>query len=92
MQRFKDDDAHRLFNGQRVRRVPPDIQRRARVRLQRVVAAGALTDLRLPPSHRLEALRGDRKGQYSIRVNDQWRVCFRWTDRGAMEIEVTDYH
>ena len=92
MQRFKDDAARRLFNGCRVRRVPPDIQRRARVRLQRVVAAGALTDLRLPPSHRLEALRGDRQGQYSIRINDQWRVCFRWTDRGAMEIEVTDYH
>ena len=72
--------------------MPPDIQRRARVRLQRVVAAAALTDLRVPPSHRLEALRGDRRGQYSIRVNDQWRVRFIWTDRGAMEIEVTDYH
>ena len=54
--------------------------------------ATALADLRVPPSHRLEALRGDRKGQYSIRVNNQWRVCFVWTDRGAMEIEVTDYH
>ena len=75
-----------------MRRMPPDIQRRARVRLQRVVAAAALTDLRVPPSHRLEALRGDRRGQYSIRVNDQWRVRFIWTDRGAMEIEVTDYH
>ena len=62
------------------------------MRLQRVVAAAAPTDLRVPPSHRLETLRGDRKGQYSIRVNDQWRVCFVWTDRGAMEIEVTDYH
>ena len=57
-----------------------------------MVAAAALADLRVPPSHRLEALRGDREGQYSIRVNDQWRVCFVWTDRGAMEIEVTDYH
>ena len=75
-----------------VRRLLADIQRRARVRLQRVVAAGALTDLRVPPSHRLEALIGDRKGQYSIRINDQWRVCFVWTDRGAMEIDVTDYH
>ena len=62
------------------------------MRLQRVAAAAALTDLRVPPSHRLEALRGDREGQYSIRVNDQWRVCFVWTDQGAMEIEVTDYH
>ncbi|MCY3952076.1 MAG: type II toxin-antitoxin system RelE/ParE family toxin [bacterium] len=72
--------------------MPADIQRRARVRLQRVVAAAAVADLRVPPSHRLEALRGDRKGQYSIRINDQWRVCFVWTDQGAMEIEVTDYH
>ncbi len=57
-----------------------------------MLAAAALTDLRVLPSHRLEALRGDREGQYSIRINDQWRVCFIWTDRGAMEIEVTDYH
>ena len=62
------------------------------MRLQRVVAATALSDLRVPPSHRLEALRGDRIGQYSIRVNAQWRVCFLWTDQGAMDIEITDYH
>jgi len=62
------------------------------MRLQRVVAAAALSDLRLPPSHRLKALSGDRKGQYSIRINDQWRVCFRWTRQGAREIKVTDYH
>ena len=92
MNRFRGNDAQRLFAGQPVRRLPADIQRRARIRLQRVVAAAALTDLRVPPSHRLEALRGDREGQHSIRVNDQWRVCFIWTDRGAMEIEVTDYH
>ena len=92
MNRFKNDDTERLFTGQTVRRLPPDIQRRARMRLQRVVAAVALTDLRVPPSHPLEVLRGDRRGQYSIRINDQWRVCFVWTERGAMEIEVTDYH
>ena len=62
------------------------------MRLQRVVAATTLVDLRVPPSHRLEALRGDRAGQYSIRINDQWRVCFQWTGQGAMEIEITDYH
>ena len=62
------------------------------MRLQRVVAATALTDLQVPPSHRLEALRGDRAGQFSIRINDQWRVCFIWTDQSAMEIEITDYH
>ena len=92
VKRFRDGDAQRLLTGQPVRRLSADIQRRARVRLQRVVAAAALTDLRVPPSHRLEALRGDREGHYSIRVNDQWRVCFYWTDQGAMEIEVTDYH
>ena len=92
MNRFRDDDAQNLFEGQTVRSLPPDIQRRARTRLQRVVAAVALTDLRVPPSHRLEALRRDREGQHSIRINDQWRVCFVWTDLGAMEIEVTDYH
>ena len=62
------------------------------MRLQRVVAASALTNLRVLPSHRLESLRRDRTGQYTIRINHQWRVCFRWTDRGAVEIEVVDYH
>ena len=90
--RFKDKDAERLFRGLPVRRLPPDIQRRARMRLQRVVTADALSDLRLPPSHRLEALSGSRRGQHSIRINDQWRVCFRWTGDGAVDIEVTDYH
>ena len=61
------------------------------MRVQRVVAAVALADLRIPPSHRLEVLRSERKGQHSIRINDQWRVCFRWTEQGAMEIEVTGY-
>ncbi|MCQ3805346.1 MAG: type II toxin-antitoxin system RelE/ParE family toxin [bacterium] len=92
MNRFRHDDAQRIFSGHTVRRLPADIQRRARVRLQRVVAAVALTDLQVPPSHRLKALRGDREGQYSLRINHQWRVCFIWTDQGAMEIEVTDYH
>ena len=92
MNRFKDNDTERLFNDQPVRSLPPEIRRRARMRLQRVVAADVLTDLRTPPSHRLETLRGDRLGQYSIRINRQWRVCFVWTEQGAMEIEVTDYH
>ena len=92
VKRFRHDYTQRLFAGHPVRRLPPDIQRRARVRLQRVVAAVALSDLPVPPSHRLEALRGDREGQYSIRINDRWRVCFIWTDQGAMEIEIADYH
>ena len=92
MERFRDRDAERLFLGFAVRRLPHDIQHRARMRLQRLVTARALPELRLPPSHRLEALSGDRRGQHSIRINDQWRVCFRWTDQGAMDIEITDYH
>ena len=92
MKRFKDKKTQQLLNGQPVRRLPADIQRRARMRLQRVIAAETLTDLLFPPSHRLEALRGDREGQFSIRVNNQWRVCFYWTDQGAMEIEIVDYH
>lgn len=62
------------------------------MRLQRVVAATVLSDLRVPPSHRLQALRGDRRGQHSVRINDQWRICFRWTAQGATEIEIVDYH
>lgn len=92
MGRFKDKDTERLFYGLPVRRLPADIQRRARMRVQRVIAATELSDLRLPPSHRLKALSGDRKGGHSIRINDQWRVCFRWTESGAMEIEIIDYH
>ncbi len=90
--RFRDSTTERLFTGQSVCRLPGNIQRRARMRLQRVVAAKSLADLRVPRSHRLESLHGDRGDQYSIRINDQWRVCFYWTAQGAMEIEVTDYH
>ncbi len=92
MRRFRDNDAERLLYGHPVRRLLHDIQRRARMRIQRVVAATALVDLRVPPSHHLEALRADRVGQYSIRINDQWRGCFLWTDQEAMEIEVVDYY
>ena len=92
MPRFANDETEDVFSGITARHLPHDIQRRARMRLQRVVAAVRLTDLRVPPSHRLERLRGDRTGSYSIRINDQWRICFVWTEQGAMEIEITDYH
>ena len=62
------------------------------MRLQRIIAAVDLADLRLPPSHRLESLRGERAGQHSNRINDKWRICFRWTEQGAKEIEIVDYH
>ena len=92
MEQFKDRDTKRVFEGKRVRRIPAEIFRRARMKVKSVVAAHELSDLRLPPSNNLKALRGDREGMHSIRTNDQWRVCFRWTDQRAAEIEVTDYH
>ncbi|MYE53866.1 MAG: type II toxin-antitoxin system RelE/ParE family toxin [Chloroflexi bacterium] len=92
MNRFRDRDTERFFNGERSRRLPPDIQRRARTRLRRVIRATRLSELREPPSNRLESLHGSRAGQYSIRINDQWRVCFRWTQSGAIDVEITDYH
>ena len=91
-QRFANEQTRMVFYGLQVRHLPGDIQRRARMRLQRVLAARDPNDLRFPPSHRLERLRGRRDGQYSIRINDQWRVCFYWTEQGATEVEIVDYH
>ncbi len=71
---------------------PKEIAKRAQMRLERIQAAENLNDLRVPPSHCLEALKGDRKGQYSIRVNKQWRICFSWIGGDAYEVEITDYH
>lgn len=81
-----------IHRGQRARRVPPDVAKRTRMRLNRIDAAVALDDLRVPPSHRLEKLSGHRAGQWSIRVNDQWRICFEWRDGHAHNVEFTDYH
>ena len=92
MPRFLNKTTARAFAGEAVPELPPDIRRRARMRLQRVVAARTLADLLVPPSHHLKALSGNRKGSYSIRINDQWRICFRWTEHGAVDIEITDYH
>lgn len=74
------------------RRLPVEIQWRAKICLDRINAAEDLYDLRIPPSHRLEKLGGDREGQHSIRINDQWRVCIRWSEGNAYDVEVTDYH
>ncbi len=89
---FRDRDSERLFHGWPAKRLPGDIQCRARMRLERIDAATTLEDLCEPPSHRLEALSGKRQGQYSIRINDQWRVCFEWHDGNAYEVEIVDYH
>ena len=89
---FADRATEKTFKGEFVRSVPQDIRRRAQRKLVTVDAAAKLSDLESPPSNRLEALRGDRKGQFSIRVNQQWRICFVWTDGDAYEVELVDYH
>ena len=89
---FADKETEKLFNRQFSRKLPPEIQRTARYKLEILDAAERLDDLRIPLSNRLEKLSGDRAGQYSIRINQQWRVCFRWTDAGAEDVEIVDYH
>lgn len=89
---FGDRDTERLFARERVRRYPADLQRTMLRKLVVVDAAEALDDLRVPPGNRLEKLKGDRAGQHSIRINDQWRICFRWADGDAHEVEIVDYH
>ena len=81
-----------IFAGVAVRRIATQIQQRVRSRLLIIDAAGRLDDLRVPPGNRLEALRGNRQGQYSIRVNNQWRICFVWRDGDAWDVELVDYH
>ncbi len=89
---FADEETKRLFQREPVKRFPPPVRRRGLRKLLLVDAAESLNDLRVPPANRLEKLRGDREGQYSIRVNDQWRVCFRWEAGDAYDVEITDYH
>jgi proteic killer suppression protein len=88
---FRDAETQALASGRRGKRFA-NIESVARRKLRQLQVAGRLEDLRVPPGNRLEALRGDRAGQYSIRVNDRWRVCFRWTPAGAEEVEIVDYH
>jgi toxin HigB-1 len=88
---FRDADTEALAAGHNVRRFH-GIRNVARRKLRQLQIAGRLADLRVPPGNRLEALKGDRAGQYSIRVNDQYRICFRWTAAGAADVEIVDYH
>jgi proteic killer suppression protein len=88
---FKCSDTRALAKGERVSRFA-NIAAVARRKLRQLEIAGRLDDLRVPPGNRLEALKGNRAGQHSIRVNDQFRVCFRWTDTGAEDVEIVDYH
>ncbi len=89
---FRNRDTERVFDRQRVRRWPSGVLRAALRKLLILDAAENLADLRVPPGNRLERLRGSREGQHSIRINDQWRICFRWRDGDAYDVEIVDYH
>jgi proteic killer suppression protein len=89
---FRDRDTERLFQREPIRKLPQAIQRVALRKLVQLDAATMLEDLRVPPGNRLEKLAGDRAGQHSIRINDQWRVCFRWHQGDAYDVEIVDYH
>jgi len=89
---FADSETERFYTSGRSRRISPEIQRRAAMRLTQLDAATRVEDLRLPPSNRLEALKHDRIGQWSIRINAQWRICFRFEQGDAYDVEIVDYH
>ncbi len=89
---IKDRDAERLFHRRPVRRLGADVQRTALRKLRMLDAATTLDDLRIPPANRLEKLKGDRAGQHRIRINRQWRICFRWRSSDAHDVEIVDYH
>jgi proteic killer suppression protein len=89
---FASRETELIWSGQRSRKLPGDIQSIALRKLRMLNQARVLSDLRVPPANRLEALRGSRTGQHSIRINDQWRVCFVWSANGASDVEIVDYH
>ena len=89
---FKSKETEKLFRGRFSRKLPQNIQRTAARKLEQLHAATILDTLRVPPGNRLEALSGDRAGQHSIRINDQWRICFVWREGNASDVEIVDYH
>jgi len=89
---FRCKETAAIYEERFSRKLPKSIQQRALVKLQQLDAAGDLKDLRIPPSNQLEALKGDRLGQWSIRINQQWRLCFRWESGNAYDVEIVDYH
>jgi proteic killer suppression protein len=89
---FRCRETEKIFDRQFSKKFPHDIQQRAFMKLNAVDAAIRLEDLRLPPSNRLEVLKGDRKGQWSIRISEQWRICFEWHEGNAEQVEIVDYH
>lgn len=92
IQSFADMETERFYTTGQSRRFPPEIHKRANMRLTQLNVATRLEDLRLPPSNRLESLKHDRAGQWSIRINDQWRVCFRFKNGDVFDVEIVDYH
>jgi proteic killer suppression protein len=89
---FRDRETRKIWNGERSRRLPGEIQDVALRKLRQLNRSMRLEDLRIPPGNGLEALTKDRKGQHSIRINQQWRICFRWSDGGCEDVEICDYH
>ena len=89
---FADKRSAAIFHGLETRGLAPEIQGTARRKLKIIDAAPSIETLRVPPGNRLERLKGDRKGQWSIRINDPWRICFRWKDGAALDVEIADYH
>ena len=89
---FKDSETEKIYNLTRSRKLPSDIQQIALRKLRMLNNAKTINDLRIPPANRLEKLIGNRAGQYSIRINDQWRICFDWRDDNAYNVEIVDYH
>jgi len=89
---FRCEETRKIFSGKGSRKLPADIQGVARRKLRYLKNANDLKDLRIPPANRLEALKGNRKGQYSIRINQQWRICFVWRKGDAFDVEIVDYH
>ena len=89
---FADRETGLIWGGRRSRRLPADIQGTAFRKLRMLNQARKLSDLRIPPGNRLESLKGDRVGQYSIRINDRWRICFTWSEGGPVDVEIADYH
>lgn len=89
---FKCKETEKIWNEHFSKKIPHDIQKRALQKLRMLNASNTVDDLKIPPSNRLETLSGDRQEQYSIRINDQYRICFRWLDNHAFDVEIVDYH
>lgn len=89
---FRSKETEKVLNGEFSKKLPSDIQKIARRKLRMLNNSNSITDLLIPPSNMLEPLKGDRKGQYSIRINDQWRICFEWNNGHCLNVEIVDYH